>query len=63
MENTVSRSNERSLKCLSLGESAYSMLRTLAQEAGVSASAYNRQLIQRTYKRSKNKLAEEVSTD
>ena len=50
-----------SLKCLSLGESAYSMAKALAQAAELSVSAYLRSLIQRTYKRSRNKLATEVT--
>lgn len=50
-----------SLKCLSLGESAYSMAKILAQAAELSVSAYLRSLIQRTYKRSKNKLDKEAA--
>jgi len=53
----------RDLKCLSLGETAYSMCKTLAKEAGLSVSAYLRLLIQKNFKRNKNKLSLEVKAE
>ena len=51
--NTKQRSD---LKCLSLGAEAYSFGKTLAHEAGLSVSAYIRQLIKKQYQKYQRKL-------
>ena len=59
METTVNRSSDKSLKCLSLGEEAYSFAKEMAQDESLSCSAFLRSLIKRTYlKWSKNKKSE-----
>ena len=63
METMVNRSSDKSLKCLSLGEEAYSFAKEMAQEDSLSCSAFLRSLIKKTYKkwsRNKNKEVAEV---
>ena len=56
MENKLQDSRVRKdLKCLSLGEIAYSMAKELAQSNSLSVSAYMRILIKKQYQRFKQK--------
>ena len=55
------RSVERSLKCLSLGNEAYSMAKELANNTGLSTSALVRQLIKKTYQRFEKKVGADLS--
>ena len=59
METTVNRSSDKSLKCLSLGNEAYSFAKEMAQEDSLTCSAFLRRLIKKTYlKWSRNKKKE-----
>lgn len=53
-----------SLKCLSLGEEAYSFAKQMAEEDSLSCSAFLRGLIKKTYlKWSRNKKKEVVGVE
>lgn len=59
MQLTVNRSSDKSLKCLSLGNEAYSIAKEMAIDSSLSTSAYLRRLIKKTYlKWSRNKEKE-----
>ncbi len=64
MQSTVNRSSDKSLKCLSLGNEAYSNAKEMAEEDSLSVSAYLRGLIKKTYiKWSRNKKNVERSIE
>jgi hypothetical protein len=54
-EVKVQNRRKTSLKCLSLGDVHYLMCKILAKAEGLSASAYLRNLIKKTYQRYKKK--------
>lgn len=64
MQSIIKRSSDKSLKCLSLGNEAYSNAKEIAEEDSLSVSAYLRGLIKRTYlKWSRNKKKEVVEVE
>ncbi len=65
MQLTVNRSSDKSLKCLSLGNEAYSNAREMAGEDSLSVSGYLRNLIKKTYMKwsQKKKKLEAIKTE